>query len=165
MDVIWGLGARYCLRQDAHAFMWLWGLFLALGGAAFIVRRRGRAFEAAVLLLFSICTGAFGLTIFYACYNSAPYQLGLGSPDVAAGRLTTLNCLSNGAATWVFLWTVVVLLCCGAVGLVALGRSRDKAVVLRIFAYVAAAVCLLLVGFAGFVWLFDFSWCASQRLF
>jgi len=24
---------------------------------------------------------------------------------------------------------------------------------------------LLFVGFAGFVWLFDFSWCASQRLF
>ena len=34
MDVIWGLGARYCVRQDAHALMWLWGLFLAFAGAA-----------------------------------------------------------------------------------------------------------------------------------
>src|SRR5580692_12873790 len=126
MEVIWGLGARYCVRQDAHAFMWLWGLLLALGGAAFIVRRRGRPFGAAVLLFFAICTGAFGLTIFYACYNSAPYQLGLGAPGVAAASLTTLNCISSGASTWVFLWTVVVLLCCSVVGFVALGRSRDK---------------------------------------
>jgi hypothetical protein len=36
--------------------MLVWGLFLALGGAAFIVRRRGRPFEAVVLLFFALCT-------------------------------------------------------------------------------------------------------------
>jgi hypothetical protein len=166
VDVIWGLGARYCVRQDAHAFMWLWGLFLALAGAAFIVRRRGRPFGAAVLLFFAVCTGAVGLIIFYGCYSWAPYSMGLGAPpSISAARLNTFMCLAHGASTWAFLWTVVALSCIAALGLVAWGRSHGKTAPLRACAYIAAVLLLFVSANAGFVWSFDFSWCSSNRLF
>jgi hypothetical protein len=165
VDVIWGLGARYCVRQDAHAFTWLWGLLLALAGAAFIVRRRGGHFEAAVLLFFAVCTGALGFIIFYACYASAPYSMGLGAPRVSAARLTTSTCLSQGAFTLAFIWTVVALSCSAALGLVAWGRLSGKTAALRVCAYTGAALLLLVAGAAGFAAFFDFSWCSSRRLF
>lgn len=165
MDAIWSLGARYCVRQDAHAFMWLWGLFLMFAGAGFVVGRRGRPFEAVVLAFLAVCTAALGLTIFYACSASAPYSMGLGAPGVSGARLTTFACLGQGASVWTFLWTVVALSCGAGLGLVSVGRSRGKAIALRAISYAGVALLLVVVAVAAFVWFFDFSWCSSQRLF
>lgn len=154
------------MRQDVHAFMWLWGLFLALVGAAFIVRWRRRRLEAAALLFFAVCTGAVGLVVFYACYASAPYSMGLGAPpSVSAARLTTVTCLSHGASGTASMWTVVALSCSAALGLVAWGQSRRKTAALRACAYIGAALLFLVAGAAGFGWFFGFSWCSSERLF
>jgi len=165
VNVIWGLGARYCVRQDAHAFMWLWGLLLALGGAAFLVRRTGRRFEAAVLLFFAVCTGALGFTIFYGCYASAPYSMGLGAPGVSAASFTTFTCLGQGAFSRAMAWTIVALSCSAALGLVAWGRSRSRSAAFRASLYAGAALLLLVAGAAGFGAFFVFSWCSSSRLF
>lgn len=165
MDVVWSLGARYCVRQDAHAFMWLWGLLLALAGAAFIIRRRGRRFEAAVLLFFAVCTGALGFIIFYGCHASAPYSMGLGAPSIAAASLSTFTCLGQGAFAKAFNWTVIVLSCTAALGLVAWGRSRGKSAALRACLYVGALLLLLVAAACGFGAFFVFSWCSSSRLF
>ena len=165
MDTIWSLGARYCVRQDAHAFMWLWGLFLTLAGVALVVRRRGRRFEAAVLLFLAVCTGVVGFLISYACYASAPYSMGLGAPNVSAVSLTTLMCLSQDAFSKAINWTVIALSCSAALGLVAWGRLRGKTATLRACSYVGAALLLLVAGGAGFGAFFVFSWCSSSRLF
>ena len=165
MDLIWGLGARYCARQNAHAYMVLWGLFLALLGAAFIVRRRGRHFEAAVLLFLGLCTGALEFIIFYGCSASAPYAMGLGAPSLSAISLTTLTCLGQGAFSKASAWTVITLSCSAALGLVAWGRSRSKTAALRASLYVGAALLLLFAGAVGFGAFFVFSWCSSSRLF
>jgi hypothetical protein len=163
--VIWGLGARYCVRQDAHAFMLLWGLLLTLAGAALIVRRRGSPFAAAVLLFFALCTGALGFIIFYACYASAPYSMGLGAPGVSAASLTMFMCLSQGSFARATIWTVVALSCSAALGLVAWGRSRGKTAAFRASAYAGAGLLLLVAAAAGFGAFFVFSWCSSSRLF
>jgi hypothetical protein len=165
VDVIWGLGARYCVRQDAHAFAWLWGLLLALAGAAFIVRRRGRRFEAALLLLLAVCTGVLGVAIFYACAAAAPSSMGLGASGATAAHLTTFTCVSRGAASLTLTWTVVTLSVSAALGLVAWGRSRGRSAGLRACAYIGTALLLLIVAAAGFAAFFDFSWCSSLRLF
>jgi hypothetical protein len=145
--------------------MWLWGLLLAFAAAAFLVRRLGRRLEAAVLLCFAVCTGALGAIVFYTCYASAPYSMGLGAPDVPAARLTMFTCLSQGAFTLAFIWTVVALSCSAALGLIAWGRSRPKTAALRTISYIGAAFLLFIAANAGFVSFFDFSWCASSRLF
>ena len=165
VDVIWGLGARYCVRQDAHAFAWLWALFLALAGAAFVIRRRGRPFEAAALLFFAVCTGALGLAIFYGCHASAPYSMGLGEPSISAARLTTVTCLAKDASSTAILWTFVALSCSGALGLAAWGRARGRSAAFRACLYAGAALLLLFAAAAGFTLFFDFSWCLSRRLF
>ncbi|HEY5426970.1 MAG TPA: hypothetical protein VIJ77_10495, partial [Candidatus Tumulicola sp.] len=165
VDVISGLGSRYCVRQDAHAFTWLWCLLLALAGGALAVRRRGRYFEAAALLFFALCTGALGFVVFYACYASAPYSMGLGAPSALAARLTTFTCLSRGASTLTFIWTVVALSCSAALGLIATGHSGSKVAAIRVSFYIGAALFLLLAAAAGFVAFFGFSWCSSSRLF
>jgi hypothetical protein len=162
---MWALGARYCVRQDAHAFMWLWALLLTLAGVALIVRRRGRRFEAAVLLFFAVCTGALGLAIFYGCYASAPYTMGLGAPDVSAATLTTFTCLSNGAFSRAMAWTVIALSCSAAAGLIAWGRRRGKPAAFRAFLYAGAVLLLLVAVAAGFGAFFVFAWCSSSRLF
>lgn len=166
VEVIWSLGARYCVRQEAQAFMWLWGLLLALAGAAVIVRRRGRHFEAAVLLFLAVCTSAVGLVAFYACYASAPYSMGLGAPpSLSAARLTALTCLGRGAFDLASIWTIVTVSCSAALGLVAWGRTRGKTAALRACLYVGAALLLLVAAAAVFGWFFGFSWCSSSRLF
>jgi hypothetical protein len=145
--------------------MWLWGLFLALAGAAFIVRRRGRRFETAALLFFAVCTAAVGLVVFYACAATAPSSMGLGGPPgFSAARLTTVTCLGNRASVTAGTWTVIALSCSAALGLVSWGRSRRKTA-LRAGAYVGAALLLLVAAAAGFGWFFGFSWCSSMRLF
>jgi hypothetical protein len=146
--------------------MWLWGLFLALAGAAFMVRRRGRHFEAALLLFFAVCTGAVGLVAFYACYASAPYSMGLGAPpSLSAARLTMFTCLSHRAFDLASIWTIVALSCSAALGLVTWGRTRGKTAALRACFYTGAALLLLVAVAAGFGWFFGFSWCSSSRLF
>jgi hypothetical protein len=145
--------------------MWLWGLLLALAGSAFIVRRRGRHFEAAVLLFLAICTGALGFIIFYGCYASAPYSMGLGAPSISAASLTTFTCLGHDAFGSAAKWTYVALSCSAALWLVAWGRSHGKTAALRACLYIGAALLLLVAVTAGFGWFFVFSWCSSSRLF
>ncbi len=145
--------------------MWLWALLLALAGAAFVVRRRGKRFEACVLLLLAVCTGALGFTVFYACYGSAPYSMGLGAPGVPAARLTAFTCLSQGAFALASIWTIVALSCSAAIDLVTWGRSRGKTAPLRASAYVGAAILIVLAAIAGFAVFFNFAWCSSRRLF
>jgi hypothetical protein len=163
--MIWSLGARYCARQHAHAFIWLWFLLLAFAGAALILRRRGRPFEAAVLLLLAVCTGALGSIVFYACSATAPFSMGLGAPNISATRLTALTCLGQSASTSAFLWTVVALCCSSALGSVAWGRLRGKTAAIRTLSYIGAALLLVIAGALGFAWFFGFSWCSSSRLF
>jgi len=165
MDTIWNLGARYCVRQDAHAFMWLWGLFLALAGAALILRKRGRHFGAAVLLFFAVCTGALGFLIAYACYAWAPDSMGLGAPNVSAMSFTTLTCLSQDAFSKAIVWTIIALSCGAALGLIAWGRARGRTAALRACSYAGAALLLLVTAGACFGAFFAFSWCSSSRLF
>jgi hypothetical protein len=165
VDAMWSLGARYCARQDMHAFFWLWALLLAFAGAGLIARRLGGRFAGIVLLFFAVCTGALGLTIFYGCYASAPYTMGLGAPTISAARLTTLTCLGRGASAWVFIWTVFSVSCSAALVLIAWGGSRDKSATRRAAAFIGAALLLALAGLATFVAIFDFSWCSSSRLF
>ncbi len=145
--------------------MWLWCVLLALAGAASIVRRRARPFEAAVLLLLAVCTATLGVAIFYACSATAPSSLGLGAPDISAARLTTLTCLGQSASTSAVVWTVVVLLCGAALGSIAWGRTPGKSAAVRALCYIGVALLLLLAAAAGFAWFFGFSWCSSSRLF
>ena len=145
--------------------MWLWALLLTLAGVALIVRRRGRNFEAAVLVFFAVCTGALGVAIFYGCYASAPYTMGLGAPNVSATSLTMLTCLGHGAFSRAIGWTVIALSCCAAAGLAGWGRRSGNAVALRACLYAGAVLLLLVAAAAGFGAFFVFSWCTSSRLF
>jgi hypothetical protein len=145
--------------------MWLWGLLLTLAGAAFIVRRRGRHFEAAVLLFFAVCTGALGVAIFYGCYASAPSTMGLGAPGVPVASLTAFTCLSTGAFSRTVVWTLIALSCSAAAGLAGWGRRRGKPAALRALLYAGAVLLLLVAAAAGFGAFFVFSWCTSSRLF
>ena len=153
------------MRQHAHAFMWLWFLLLALTGTALIVCRRGRHFEATVLLLLAVCTGTLGLIVFYGCSATASFSMGLGAPNISAARLTALTCLGQSASPSAFHWTGVALCCSAALGLVAWGRLRAKTTGVRAISYIGAALLLLLAAAAGFGWFFGFSWCSSSRLF
>jgi hypothetical protein len=165
VDLIWSLGARYCVRQDAHAFMWLWGLFLALAGAAVALRGRRASFGIPVLLFLAFCTAAVGFGIFYACYRWAPYSMGLSGPSISAADLNAFMCLSRDAVGTAGMWTVIVLACSTAVGLVAWARLRSRNAAIRAGCYIAAVLALLLAIAGGFLWFFGFSWCSSQRLF
>ena len=153
------------MRQHAHAFIWLWCLFLALAGAAPIVRRRGKPFEAAVFLLLAVCTATLGIAIFSTCSASAPYSLGLAAPDLSAARLTALTCLGQSASTSAVLWTMVALSCGTALGSIAWGRVPGRTAAVRALSYIGAALLLLIAAAAGFAWFFAFSWCSSRRLF
>ncbi len=145
--------------------MWLWALLLTLAGAAWIARRRRRRFEAAVLLFFAVCTGALAFAIFYGCYASAPFSMGLGAPNVSATNLTTFTCLSNGAFSRAIGWTVIALSCSAAAGLIGWGRRRGKPVALRAILYAGAVLLFLVAAATGFGAFFVFSWCTSSRLF
>jgi hypothetical protein len=163
--MVWSLGARYCARQHAHAFIWLWCLLLTLAGAALIVRRRGGHIESTVLLLLAACTGTLGGIVFYGCSATAPFSMGLGAPNISAARLTALTCLGQAASSSAFLWTVVTLCCSAALGSVAWGRLRAKTAGIRAISYIGAALLVLLAAAGGFAWFFGFSWCSSSRLF
>ena len=165
MQVIWSLGARYCARQDAHAFMWLWGLFLVLAAAAYALHRRGAGFGSAVFLFFALCTAALGFTIFYGCYRWAPYSMGLGTPSISAASLNAFMCLSQGAFSRAVGWTVIVASCSAAVGLITWARLRGRNAAIRASSYIGAVFLLLVAIVVGFLAFFVFSWCTSQRLF
>jgi hypothetical protein len=145
--------------------MWLWGLFLALAGAACGLHRRGARFGTVILLVFAVCTGALGLSIFYGCYRWAPYSMGLGAPGVSAAGVATFMCLSKGAFATVLMWTVIVLSCSAAVGLLAWARVRGGNALLRISSSIGAVLLLIVAIAAGFLSFFNLSWCLSQRLF
>jgi hypothetical protein len=145
--------------------MWLWGLFLALVGAAYGLHRRGARFGTAIPLVFAVCTGALGLGIFYGCYRWAPFSMGLGAPGVSAAGVTTFMCLSKGAFATAVIWTVIVLSGCAAVGLVAWARVRGGSAVRCVLCSIGAVLLLLVAIAAGFLSFFNLSWCLSQRLF
>ncbi|MGA8097864.1 MAG: hypothetical protein WB810_04290 [Candidatus Cybelea sp.] len=145
--------------------MWLWGLLLALAGAAYGLHARGARFGTAILLAFVVFTGALGLSIFYGCYRWAPYSMGLGAPGVSAAGVTTFMCLSKSAFATALMWTVIVLSCSAAVGLVAWTRLRAGNAVLRVSCFIGAVLLLLVAIAAGFFLFFGISWCLSQRLF
>ena len=153
------------MRQDAHAFMLLWGVFLALAGVAFVVSRRGRQFEALVLVLFAIGTVALGCIIFYGCSASAPYSMGLGATGAAAANFTTLTCLAQDAFGRAIAWAFVVVACSGALGAVAWGRRRFASMALRIGCYIGATLLLLVAAAVALGAFFVFAWCTSSRLF
>lgn len=165
MDSIWGVAARYCVRQDAHTFMWLWGLFLVLAGAGYALCGRRAGFGTAVLLFFAFCTAALGFTTFYGCYRWAPYSMGLGTPSISAASLNAFMCLSQGAFARAVGWTVMVVSCSTAVGLIAWARLRGRNAAIRASSYLGAAFLLLVAIVVGFFVFFVFSWCSSQRLF
>jgi hypothetical protein len=144
--------------------MWLWGLFLVLAGVAFVVDRRGRRFEAAVLLVFAVGTGVLGCVMFYGCSASAPYAMGLGATGAAASNVTTFTCLAQDAFPRAIGWTVFALSCSAALAAVAWGR-RVKTAALRVCCYLGAAFLLLVAAGIAFGAFFAFSWCSSSRLF
>jgi multisubunit Na+/H+ antiporter MnhB subunit len=91
--------------------------------------------------------------------------MGLGAPNISAAALDTFMCLSQGAFSMGATWTVIVLLCCAALGLAALARSRRKNVATRTLCAIGAALLLVLALAAGLLVFFSFSWCTSRRLF
>jgi hypothetical protein len=163
VDEIWSLGARYCVRQDAHAFMWLWGLLLTLAGAAVVVARRGRRLQAGVLAFFAGCTGALGLTILFACRASALPSMGFVPEGMNTANVATFACIDRDAFTTAVLWTAVALSCNGALGLAVVGGGTSATA--RAVLFAGTALLLAVAGAAAFAAFFDFSWCSSSRLF
>ena len=157
------LSARYCARQDAHAFLVLWGLLLLLAGSAVAAQRFKARFFSRAILLFAFLTVALSASIFYGCSMTAASEQGLGS-DLPAGTYTFLRCLGWDALSTVLGWTILVVSCIVALGLVVVGiRHRRKAV--RIVAPIGAALLSIVTLLMGLGLLFGFSWCTSERLF
>ena len=166
MDLMWSLGARYCARQNAHAYFLYWGLFLTLAGTAIaLYRRRLAGLGPVVLLFFALCTGALGVSVFYGCYRWAPYSMGLGAPDFSGARLTMFTCLNQDTFSTASSWTILVVACCAILGIIAWARSRATNIALRLAAFTGALICLLVAAATAFFLFFAFSWCSSSRLF
>jgi hypothetical protein len=162
---MWALGARYCARQNAHAFLWLWALFLVFTGSTIGSYRSGFRFRTAVLALLALGTGALGVAIFYACYGWAPYSMGFSGPGTSAASLNAFMCATTTAAGTVAGWTTIGVACTAAIGIVTTARSHAAGAVLRGAAYFVAGLLLLIAFAASFLVYFDYSWCSSRRLF
>ena len=161
--MIWSVAAQYCVRQNAHAFLWLWGLFLILASGALALRRSRRR-SAAVLLFFAVCTVLLGVVIFAACSAYAPLSMGL-PPSRSAIDETMLMCLGKDAFETAILWTIVVAACSASLGSVTWGRFRSKSAASRAVAYVGAALLLLVAATFVLLWMFGFSLCSTQWVF
>jgi hypothetical protein len=164
VDLIWSLGARYCVRQEAHAFMWLWALLLTLAGGGVALRARRANFGSAFLLFLALCTGAIGFGIFYGCYRYAPFSMGLYEPYLSTANSELFRCLGKDALGTAVNWILIVVLCSAVVGFAALAR-RSRSVATIVLCYAIAGLVLLAVMAAGFLLFFGFSWCMSNRLF
>jgi hypothetical protein len=166
------LSAQYCARQNATAFLELWGLLLVLCGAAaatlFAARRLGSdrqfaaRFCAGALLLFALLTGILAASTFYGCTATAASEQGLTS-DLPAGTFTVLRCLGTSVLGMVNGWVLLVVTSIAAIALVVLGIFRQRAAV-RVPAFAGATLLVILAFAFGFFLLFGFSWCESQRL-
>jgi hypothetical protein len=165
MDLIGGVSARYCARQDAHAFMWLWALLLTCCAIALGLQGRRQRFVRGLLWIFAAGTVAIGVAISYGCYRWAPYSMGLGTPEISAPALDTLRCLSQNTVPNAITWASIAFACTAAAGLVTWAISRKPAIVVRIACYLGAIVLLLTTAVSIFFLFFSFAWCSSQRLF
>ena len=163
MDVIWSLGARYCVRQNAHAFILLWGLFVVFAGAALTLRRRKRGL-AAVLGFLAICTVAVGVVIFAACSAYAPVSMGL-PVSITATSETILRCLGKDAFDTAILWMIAAVSCFGAVGSILHARLHSTKSAGRVFANTGGVVLLLLAGASVFLRIFSFTFCSTRWVF
>lgn len=130
---------------------------LHCGGAAQVSEYRFSSFLA-------FCTATLAFAIFYACYRWAPYSMGLSGPSISAADLNAFMCLSRDATGTAGMWTVIVLACSAAVGLVAWAPLRSRNAAIRAGCYIAAVLALLVAIAGGFLWFFGFSFCSSQRL-
>lgn len=176
VDVIHGLAARYCVRQEARGLVELWALLVALtAGTVALLRsvrrgigdrthRRVAISAAAALACFILLTVVVGGTIFRWCYESAAPSLGLVAPDAPRG-IDALVCLSPHAVGMMSGWILIVAACLVALGLVALGVLRFKGAARRALAFAGAGAALLFALADGGLMLFSISWCQSQRLF
>ena len=166
------MSAQYCARQDATAFIELWGLILVLCGAAAVTMFAARRFVGGTqfaarfctgaLFFFAILTGLLAASIFYGCSATAASEQGLGS-NLSARTYTTLRCLSTDVLSTVQGWVLLVGLSIAAIVLIVLGILRRRAAV-RVPAFTGAALLAILAFACGFFLLFVFSFCESQRL-
>jgi len=162
VDLISGLAARYCIRQDARGFIELWGLVLVLAGAATATRATWwRGTLACAILL----TGALAAAIFWACAASAPASLGTVAANPYGRNLDAMICVSSHAVETIDEWISIVAAFVVAIGLIALGIFRFRKLPARGFAFAAGAVLLLFAAANGGLLLVGLSWCHSSRLF
>jgi hypothetical protein len=143
--------------------MWLWGLFLILSCGALALRRSSGRF-AAVALVFAICTAALAVAIFSACSVYAPFSMGLPA-SISATGLTTLMCLSQDAFGTAILWTIIIVSCSAALGSVLWARVRSKSPTRRAFAYIGAALLLLVATASVLLGIFAFMLCSTTWVF
>ena len=172
MDALRLLSAQYCARQNATAFLELWGLLLLLCCAAVVILFVARRFKkerqfaarfcAGALFFLALLNGIFASSIFYGCSATAASEQGLGS-NLAAGTYNVLRCLGTDVLSSVHAWVLVVGSSIGTVVLSLFGVYRRGAAV-RAAAFVGAAFLIVLAFAFGFFLFFGFSWCASERL-
>ena len=165
MDVLGPLSARYCARQDAHAFMWLWCLALVLGAIACSIGKGSARLARGALLFFAAATGLVGASIFYGCYRWAPFSLGMGAPGLSARQLDTFMCLSQDAFGNSLGWTIVAVSCSAAAALIVWARSSAGSAGKRVSCSIGAALLMVVAVVVGLLMFVSFSWCLSRRLF
>ena len=164
MDLIGGLAAKYCIRQDARGFIELWGLSIALTAGAIATLRSSRFF-AGVLVLLVLASGAIGSIVFWWCYRSAGPALGVVLPDSPRTGLDAMICLSSHAVENIEGWMLLVVSIVVACGLAVLGVLGPKSLTRRALIFAGAAAALLFTIGLGGLLLFGISWCQSSRLF
>lgn len=177
MNVIHGLAARYCIRQDVRGFIELWALFLALAGATIALLLAARRhindrtyrlaalIYAGVLACLTFLTVAFAATIFRWCYESAAASLGMVESNSPTKGLDAMICLSSHALGMMNGWILTVITVAVTIGLLVLAIFRIKRPMGRALAFSGAAVGLVFAFAVGGMMLFSASWCQSSRLF
>jgi hypothetical protein len=176
VDLIHGLSARYCIRQDARGFIELWALLIALAGAAIAILlsarqrmadrkyRRAALIWTGVLACFILFTGGVALTTFWWCYQSAAASLGM-PPSSSATNIDMKICMSLHAVETIDEWILAVVSFIAAIGLIVLGIFRLKNLLRRALIFAGAAVVLVFALANGGLMLFGLAWCQSPRLF
>jgi len=164
VDLIGGLAAKYCIRQDARGFIELWGLSIALTVGAIATLRSSRFF-ASVLIFFVLAGGGVALATFWSCYESAGPSLGVVLPNSPARGLDAMICLSSHAVENIEGWILLVVSIVVACGLAVLGVLGPKSLTRRALVFAGAAAALLFAIGLGALLLFGISWCQSSRLF
>ena len=163
---VWGLGARYCVRQTRTPSC-------GYGSCSWRSPARHSSHAGAE----DILRPPFFCFLRFAPWRSASLSSThvplrrhtrwdlVHHPAFRLSRLTTFTCLSHRALNFASMWTIVAVSCSAALGLVAWGRSGGKTAALRACLYIGAALLLLIAATAAFGWLFGLSWCSSSRLF